>query len=391
MAGLTADRPLAMATIGSALVERNAVRETRPVVAVRVDEVPLPASPSDECCLIQRLRNGEETAFVALLEAHGPLLRRLARTYASESVAEDVVQETWIAVLRGLDGFAGRASLRTWIIGILKNVARRRAQRDRQYVPLGTIGDRIGQEEPSVDPDRFRSDGEWSGHWISYPRRWDEQPEERFLSSEGVDIAIEAIRALPPVQREVISLRDLEGWSSDEVSEALSISRGNQRVLLHRGRSRVRAALELAMGGAGRHGPNAATSNGTFCELHPDLERYYDRATDRAGANAHLMICGGCRTWLDEIHDRLRDLRCSEFVELVTEYSDDSVDDPMRARIDDHQRLCEGCRSYLDQMRSTVTTLGRIPPLPEPSEAVQAGLLAAFRAWPRSQDPAPEE
>ena len=133
--------------------------------------------------------------------------------------------------------------------------------------------------------------------------------------------------------------------------------------------------------------------------VHPDLERYYDRATDRDGVHAHLLICSECRAWLDEIHDRLQDLRCSELVELVTEYLDDAVDDAMWARIDDHLRLCEGCRSYLDQMRSTVAALGRIAQLPEPfepfepSKSVQTGLLAAFRAWrpPRSQDPVHED
>jgi len=126
--------------------------------------------------------------------------------------------------------------------------------------------------------------------------------------------------------------------------------------------------------------------------MHPDLERYYDRATDREDVDAHLLICAACRAWLDEIHDRLHDLRCSELVELVTEYLDDAVDDVIRARIDDHLQLCEGCRSYLDEMRSTVAALGRTCRSPEPSAPVQAALLAAFRAWraSRSQDPGSE-
>lgn len=127
--------------------------------------------------------------------------------------------------------------------------------------------------------------------------------------------------------------------------------------------------------------------------MHPNLERYYDRATDREDLAAHLLICAECRAWLDGIHDRLRDLRCSELVELVTEYLDDAVDDVLRARIDDHLRLCEGCRSYLDEMRATVAALGRISRPPEASEPVQAGLLAAFRAWrhEQSQDPRDED
>jgi predicted anti-sigma-YlaC factor YlaD len=126
--------------------------------------------------------------------------------------------------------------------------------------------------------------------------------------------------------------------------------------------------------------------------MHPDLERYYDRATDREEVHAHLLICAECRAWLDGIHDRLQGLRCSELVELVTEYLEDAVDDVIRARIDDHLRLCEGCRSYIDEMRSTIAALGLISRSPEPSEPVQAALLAAFRAWrqSRSQDPGSE-
>lgn len=172
---------------------------------------------------------------------------------------DDIVQETWIAVLRGLDGYEGRASLRTWMVRILINVARARAARERRQVPFSAMAALAGQPEPSVDADRFRPiDSEWPGHWISYPKRWDEQPEERYLSSEGAHVALAAIGALPAAQQEVVSLRDVEGWSSDEVSEALGITQGNQRVLLHRGRSKVRAALEFGIAGrAGTDGVRA--------------------------------------------------------------------------------------------------------------------------------------
>jgi len=230
------------------LAERERPGRIRSVEGEGANGASAGTSPCDERRLLERLRRGEEAAFIALLERHGPSLRRLARTYASESVADDVVQETWIAVLRGLDRFEGRASLRTWIIRILMNVARGRAERDGRHVPFSAFARPTGQQEPSVDPDRFRPvESEWPGHWVSYPKRWDEQPEERYLSSEGLDVARAAIGALPPAQRDVVSLRDVEGWSSDEVSEALAISQGNQRVLLHRGRSKVRATLELAM------------------------------------------------------------------------------------------------------------------------------------------------
>ena len=207
--------------------------------------------PPDEAQLVARLRDGDEAAFVGLVERHGGSLRRLARLYPTEAVADEVVQETWIAVLHGLDGFEGRASLRTWIVRILVNIARHRAERERRQVPFSAFGDPAAEPEASVDPDRFQRAGDrFPGGWVSFPERWDEQPEARYLSSEGVAVARRAIAALPPAQREVVTLRDVEGWPSDEVAAALGISPGNQRVLLHRGRSRVRAALEAAIASA---------------------------------------------------------------------------------------------------------------------------------------------
>jgi len=213
----------------------------------------------DEARLIERLRAGDESAFVTLVERHGSALRRLARLYVSEAVADDVVQETWIAVLHGLDRFEGRSALQTWMIRILLNIARSRGEREHRHVPLSAFVDSTRASEGSVDRRRFQSaDGRFPGGWVSFPERWDEQPEQRFLSSEGVDVALRTIESLPPTQREVVSLRDVEGWSSDEVCEALGITPGNQRVLLHRGRSKVRAALEAtlaeaaALGAAGQ-------------------------------------------------------------------------------------------------------------------------------------------
>jgi predicted anti-sigma-YlaC factor YlaD len=115
--------------------------------------------------------------------------------------------------------------------------------------------------------------------------------------------------------------------------------------------------------------------------VHPDLEHYYDRATDRRAIDAHLSTCAQCRAWLDEIHERLGRLACIEFVELVTEYLDEALDDSLRARVDDHLRLCEGCRNYLDEMRATLAAIGRVSEVGPPSDDVRAGLIAAFRAW----------
>jgi RNA polymerase sigma-70 factor (ECF subfamily) len=204
---------------------------------------------SDDDQLLARLRAGDEAAFGSLVERHGRLLVRLARMYATDAVADEVVQETWIAVLRGLDRFEGRSSLRTWMSRILVNIARDHHARERRQVPFSAFADAADDSGPSVDADRFRPAGApFAGGWVSFPERWDEQPEQRFLSSEGVGVAQLAVDALPPIQRAVVMLRDVEGWSSNEVAAALGITAGNQRVLLHRGRSRVRASLEAALG-----------------------------------------------------------------------------------------------------------------------------------------------
>jgi RNA polymerase sigma-70 factor (ECF subfamily) len=203
---------------------------------------------ADDDRLLAQMRAGDEAAFRTLVERHGRQLTRLARMYATDAVAEEVVQETWIAVLRGLDRFEGRSSLRTWMSRILVNIARDHTTREHRQVPFSAFADRADDTGPAVDPDRFRPAGAlFAGGWTSFPERWDEQPEQRFLSSEGVSVARLAVDDLPPVQRAVVMLRDIEGWSSEEVAAALGITAGNQRVLLHRGRSRVRAALEVAL------------------------------------------------------------------------------------------------------------------------------------------------
>ena len=171
---------------------------------------------------------------------------RLARTYVpTTAVAEEVVQDTWLAVLRGVDRFEGRSSLKTWIFRILMNQAMTRGQRERRSVPFSALFDPTKDpDEPAVDPDRFRGPGEQSpGGWREFPNRWEGAPEDRLLSGETLSEVGKAIETLPPSQREVIILRDVEGWSAQEVCESLRVSEGNQRVLLHRARSRVRREL----------------------------------------------------------------------------------------------------------------------------------------------------
>jgi RNA polymerase sigma-70 factor (ECF subfamily) len=196
--------------------------------------------------LLRSLRAGDERAFAELVERHSGALLRVARMYvSSEAVAQEVVQETWIGVIRGIDRFEGRSSLRTWIFRILTNIAKTRAQREGRSVPFSSLAKPAPEgDEPSVDPDRFFGpDGRNPGGWELAPTPLG-VPEESLLSGEARDMILEQIEKLPPAQREVITLRDIEGWSSDEVADALEITGGNQRVLLHRARSKVRAALE---------------------------------------------------------------------------------------------------------------------------------------------------
>ena len=194
------------------------------------------------CRSSARLRAGDEQVFEALVARHYATMMSVAQTYvSSRAVAEEVVQETWLGVLQGLDRFEGRSSLKTWIIAILVNKAKTRGQREGRSVPFASLeGD-----EPAVEPGRFRRRGEkYAGHWRGSPTGWGAAPEAVTEDRETLRVALRAISELPAVQQSVIRMRDLEGSSSEEVCAVLDISAANQRVLLHRARSRVRAALE---------------------------------------------------------------------------------------------------------------------------------------------------
>lgn len=202
----------------------------------------------DDLHLVEALRGGDEAAFASLLDQYHASLVRLACVYvSSQAVAEEVAQETWLGVLQGLDRFESRSSLKTWIFRILTNRAKTRGQREARSVPFSDWLDAENEsDEPAVDPSRFRppDDPDWPNHWAVNPAGWDDIPERYFLSQETKEHILAAIAALPPNQREVITLRDIEGWSSTEVCTVLFISETNQRVLLHRARSKVRQALE---------------------------------------------------------------------------------------------------------------------------------------------------
>ena len=201
--------------------------------------------------LVEALRAGDETAFRELVRQYQPSLVRVARIYvSSQATAEEVAQETWLGVLNGLDRFEARSSLRTWIFRILTNIAKTRAVRDGRTLPFSALVDPGRVPEAAVDADRFLDPEHprWPGHWAVKPEAW---PEDALLATETRERLAEAIEALPASQRAVISLRDIEGWSSEEVRNALELSETNQRVLLHRARSKVRAALEEYLKEAG--------------------------------------------------------------------------------------------------------------------------------------------
>jgi RNA polymerase sigma-70 factor, ECF subfamily len=191
----------------------------------------------DDPALLDRLRAGDEAAFDELVARHDGALRRVARTYVrTDAAAADVVQETWLGVIRGLGSFEGRSSLRTWIFRILVNRARTRALREARDLPFSSLE---SDDEPAVEPSAFGRDGRWA----SAPPRLDAEPESKLLSAELRAHLLEAVDGLPPAQRAVITLRDLVGLGADEVCDLLELTEGNQRVLLHRARSRVRTAL----------------------------------------------------------------------------------------------------------------------------------------------------
>jgi RNA polymerase sigma-70 factor (ECF subfamily) len=205
------------------------------------------AASADDQSLIDSLRAGDESAFEMLIDRYHNSLLRLAMLYVpSRAVAEDVVQETWLGVLQGLARFEGRSSLKTWIFRILTNRARTRGQREGRSIPFSAVWNPDSDAtDPAVEMDRFfPPEHESAGHWMSRPHNWDALPEERLLGLETRAQIQEAIDALPGSQREVITLRDIEGWSSEEVCNILGISESNQRVLLHRARSKVRRTLE---------------------------------------------------------------------------------------------------------------------------------------------------
>ncbi len=197
--------------------------------------------------LIERLRAREENAFVELVESYYGQLLSLASLFVSnKAVAEEVIQEAWLAVFRGIDRFEARSSFKTWICRIVMNIARTRGVRESRVVAFSDFVDaETDRYEPAVDPSQFRlPTDDYPDHWSMMPRAWNADPEKQLLSSETMAVLDRAVEALPEAQRAVLTMRDINGWTTEEVCNALEISETNQRVLLHRARSKVRGILE---------------------------------------------------------------------------------------------------------------------------------------------------
>ena len=205
------------------------------------------SSRADDAELVEALKRGDQAAFASLVDELSPALMRLALAHVpSRAIAEDVVQDTWLGVIKGIDRFEGRSALRTWIFQILLNIARTKGKREKRSLPFSSLRRRAdeGRDEPAVDADRFQGpDGQRPGWWARPPSEW-EGVEARIENDELRDLLLGAVADLPPRQRDVIVLRDLQGYPADEACNILDLSETNQRVLLHRARSKVRAALE---------------------------------------------------------------------------------------------------------------------------------------------------
>lgn len=293
-------------------------------------DVARPASRGDSDDALAALRRGDERSFGRLVRAHHTALVRLARaSVSSDAVAEEVAQETWLAVIKGLHRFEGRSSLKTWIFTILVNKARTRGVRDKRVVPMSSLGGNR-DDAPAVDQDRFVREGQrWGGHWSQPPAPWTQGPADRLIARETMDVAARAIAQLPRRQRTVITVRDVDGWTPEETCALLELSEGNQRVLLHRARSQVRSVLE-----------------------------------DHFGVESRTMAT--------------HDITCREFVEVVTDLLESQLPVGERDLVERHLAMCSWCQTYTGQMRETVAQVARLREDEVAPELVRS-LTEAFR------------
>lgn len=223
--------------------------ESRPSITPGVVSPRTPILSRTDSQLLVRLRAGDETAFNQMVNQHHGALIRMAMGYVTDrEVAEEVVQDTWMAVIESLHRFEGRSSLRTWIFGILIHKAKDRGVREKRHTTFSTFESYDEDNEEAVDPSRFQQNGEWAGHWAFPPQPWDDQTPEKLLANQqAVNAMNKAIDALPATLKEVLILRDVEGVEAKEACELLKITETNLYVRLHRARERVRAAVEKAL------------------------------------------------------------------------------------------------------------------------------------------------
>jgi RNA polymerase sigma-70 factor (ECF subfamily) len=293
-----------------------------------------PAAASDEE-VVAALRAGDERTFRELFERSYPMMKRVARGYvSSDAVAEEIVQETWMAIVTGIERFEGRSALGTWMFSILTNQAKSHSARERRALPFSSVP-HADVQEPAVDPDRFQKDDEaWPGHWATPPRPW-QKPERRLLSLEAREQLKEALAQLPERQRLIVALRDIEGLSAEEVCDLLDLSHANQRVLLHRGRSRLRAFLEGYVDG---------------------------RVTNRQAIRHSEVEDPGRRHDSPLPSDRVTadEVTCQQFVELVTDYFEGTLPPRTLSQAEEHLVMCDWCVTYVEQMQVTVESLRRL-------------------------------
>lgn len=234
--------------IAGTLLTHSAFEQTLPACGSPAVGVAL---PHDDHTVLSRLRTGDEGAFDELVTKHHGALVRMAMSHvADREVAEEVVQDTWMAVIQGLDRFEGRSSLRTWIFGILIHKAKDRGVREKRHTTFSDFESHDDDHDEAIDPSRFHQSGEWAGHWAFPPQPWDEQtPETLLASQQAVNAMHRAIDALPKTLKDVLILRDVEGVEAKEVCELLTITETNLYVRLHRARERVRQTVETYLEG----------------------------------------------------------------------------------------------------------------------------------------------
>jgi len=291
------------------------------------------------------LRSGDEQAMAGLVRAWSPMMLRMARAQLGDAgSADDVVQDAWLVVLSGVERFEGRSMLRTWVLGIVVNLARRAAVKNRRVLPFSSAwrAERDELRQPAVDPSRFGSDG----LWIDPPFRWDTLPEHAVSAAELRRVVDDAITGLPVRQRAVITARDVLGLPGDEVATLFGLSEANQRVLLHRARSRTRADIEHYLSGA--HG-------------HPATE-----PAARAPARARRARPATAKPDQPVV--------CRQLVELVDDYLQRQLDLAIRRQVEAHLSTCDVCAGYVAQVRRLLDITGQL------IEAVPDTALQRFAA-----------